>query len=254
MSQPAWSRELYELQHQIWPAWSASDGGASAAMAFLVDWLALPPGARVLDLGCGVGRELVALARLGMQVSGVDLSADLVARAQARLSAAELAGKVEPGDLLEPSLDGPFELILLWDSTLNIFPLARAREALAAWLPRLAPGGRVCIQQLHDRFWSGGRGPFVLEGESVGPGRTTRSYRFEDGRLFDEVRYEPPEGPARELPTQELYLYPVEQLEATLRELGLGGVRSTGSKGYAWDAPQPPGPESAMVVSVGELS
>ena len=41
--------------------------------------------ATVLDAGCGTGRNLVFLARAGMQVHGVDASADAIAAAQHRL-------------------------------------------------------------------------------------------------------------------------------------------------------------------------
>ena len=41
-------------------------------------------GARVLDVACGHGRASRSLARLGAEVVGVDLSAELIARARAR--------------------------------------------------------------------------------------------------------------------------------------------------------------------------
>src|SRR5262245_1969712 len=44
----------------------------------------LPPGSRVLDLGCGAGREAFGLARRGCEVTGVDLSVPLVDKARAR--------------------------------------------------------------------------------------------------------------------------------------------------------------------------
>lgn len=45
----------------------------------------LPDGAReLLELGCGTGGHALALARLGLSVHGVDLSPEMVARAQSR--------------------------------------------------------------------------------------------------------------------------------------------------------------------------
>jgi SAM-dependent methyltransferase len=56
--------------------------------AFYLDVLELAPAGRVLDLGCGTGRHAVAIARRGFRVVGVDLSAGMLARAQAKARAA----------------------------------------------------------------------------------------------------------------------------------------------------------------------
>jgi ubiquinone/menaquinone biosynthesis C-methylase UbiE len=48
--------------------------GTDQEVGFLLDLLALPEGARVLDVGCGPGRHAVALARAGLSVTGVDVS------------------------------------------------------------------------------------------------------------------------------------------------------------------------------------
>ena len=64
----------------------------------------LPPGAAVLDAGCGTGRVAVELARRGYQVVGVDLDERMLAGARAKapdlpwyvadLAAPDLAGEV----------------------------------------------------------------------------------------------------------------------------------------------------------------
>ena len=48
--------------------------GTEQEVAFLVDALALAPGDRVLDVGCGPGRHAHARAERGMEVVGVDIS------------------------------------------------------------------------------------------------------------------------------------------------------------------------------------
>jgi len=50
----------------------------------LIDLLAARPGERVLDLGCGDGRLTERLAGLGLNVVGVDSSAEQIAAARAR--------------------------------------------------------------------------------------------------------------------------------------------------------------------------
>ena len=53
-------------------------------VARLLDLLALPVGARVLDVPCGQGRHAHLLAEAGFDVDALDYSADLLARARAR--------------------------------------------------------------------------------------------------------------------------------------------------------------------------
>ncbi|HEY7876321.1 MAG TPA: class I SAM-dependent methyltransferase, partial [Actinomycetota bacterium] len=48
--------------------------GTAAEVEFLLDVLGLERGGRVLDVGCGPGRHAVALAKAGLNVTGVDVS------------------------------------------------------------------------------------------------------------------------------------------------------------------------------------
>src|ERR1700730_5359593 len=57
--------------------------GTEQEVAFLVEELQLRPGMRILDVGCGPGRHAHALARLGVEVVGVDIAAAFLAEAGA---------------------------------------------------------------------------------------------------------------------------------------------------------------------------
>ena len=61
----------------------------------------LPPGSAVVDLGCGIGGDLIAFARAGMTVRGVELDPVRAAIAQANLSALDLEGTVACQDALD---------------------------------------------------------------------------------------------------------------------------------------------------------
>jgi S-adenosylmethionine-dependent methyltransferase len=55
-----------------------------------------PPPVRIIDLGCGQGTQAVRLARRGYEVTGVDASAELLARLERDLGAepAEVRARV----------------------------------------------------------------------------------------------------------------------------------------------------------------
>jgi SAM-dependent methyltransferase len=57
--------------------------GTEQEVRFLVGVLGLEPGMRVLDVGCGPGRHSHALARLGVETVGVDLSQSFLVAAGA---------------------------------------------------------------------------------------------------------------------------------------------------------------------------
>jgi cystathionine gamma-synthase len=61
-----------------------------AEVDFLIEVLQLSPGMAVLDMGCGAGRHSVELARRGFRMTGVDLSAGMLAEAQKAAQAANV--------------------------------------------------------------------------------------------------------------------------------------------------------------------
>lgn len=79
--QPTW-REFFD-EHAPHYLQNPFTSNTEAEVQFLVELLALRAGNTVLDVGCGVGRHAIALAKLGMQVTGVDVSGGMLAQGQA---------------------------------------------------------------------------------------------------------------------------------------------------------------------------
>jgi SAM-dependent methyltransferase len=103
-----------------------------------------PTPARVLDVGCGQGRDALFMARLGHSVVGVDASRNgircLVAAAEAE--ALPVVGIV--ADIREFVPEGRFDL-LLFDRTLHMLAPSEAAAVLARLLGHVVPGGRAMI-------------------------------------------------------------------------------------------------------------
>src|SRR6478672_2793900 len=78
--------------------------GRRTVIERVVESLGLPAGARILDAGCGSGRNMVELARHG-SVTGVELSETSVALARARNSGDVVAGSVLEMPFADQSFD-----------------------------------------------------------------------------------------------------------------------------------------------------
>ena len=86
---------------------------------------------RAVDLGCGAGNHAVWLALQGFDVTGLELSAAAVARAQELARAKGAACRFAIVDLLEPltAFDGCFEFAYDWLVLHHVFPADRPRYA-----------------------------------------------------------------------------------------------------------------------------
>ncbi|WP_242342152.1 class I SAM-dependent methyltransferase [Anaeromyxobacter terrae] len=107
-----------------------------AALGALVAFAALPPGARLLDAGCGPGIVAEAFLAGGHSVHGVDLSPEMVRRARQRCEGFGEHARFEVGSVLDLRA-GPFEAAV---SRLVVHhvedPLAFVRAQVALVAPR----------------------------------------------------------------------------------------------------------------------
>lgn len=119
-----------------------SPGGRAMAVE-MIGRLGLPAGARLLDVGCGLGGSAFIMAgEFGLQVEGIDLSRNMLAIANEKLRRRDLAGqvKLEWGDCLQLERDNRYDAIYSRDVFLHIHDKARLFSVLQT---ALRAGGQL---------------------------------------------------------------------------------------------------------------
>jgi SAM-dependent methyltransferase len=117
--------------------------GAVAATAAVLAELA--GGGRALELGIGTGRIALPLARLGVEVHGIDLSRAMVARLRAKPGGDAIG--VTIGDFATTTVEGGFSLAYLVFNTIMNLTSQEAQVACFGNVARhLDPGGCFVIE------------------------------------------------------------------------------------------------------------
>lgn len=119
-----------------------SPGGRDMARE-LIGRMHLPPGSRVLDVGCGLGGSAFVMAReFEFRVDGIDLSKNMLEIARRKLEAHGLAERVdlEWGDCLELDRDDRYDAIYSRDVFLHIHDKKRLFTVLYG---ALCTGGQL---------------------------------------------------------------------------------------------------------------
>lgn len=104
----------------------------------------LPPGARILDLGCGTGLPTARqLVDAGYRVTGTDISPTMLALARENVPEAEF----RQVDIVDLDADQDYDAVVAFFSLL-ILPRARIPEALGLIRRALVPGGWLCLSMV----------------------------------------------------------------------------------------------------------
>src|ERR1700751_2754672 len=120
--------------------------------------LGITPGMRVLDLGCGDGTTALPIARLGADVTGIDIARNLVEAGNRRAAAAGLSNlKFQEGDAsnLQGVADHTFDLtVSMFGSMFAPRPFDVAKEMVRV----TKSGGRIVMGN-----WIAGASTFVTQ-------------------------------------------------------------------------------------------
>ena len=124
---------------------------------FLIRELEMPPGASVLDIGCGTGRHSVELARRGFKVTGIDISSGMLEQARKRAEAAQVNVTFHQADATCFTSDTQYDFVIcLCEGSFGLLgtggdaieqPLSILRNASAAMKP-----GAKCLFTVLNGF------------------------------------------------------------------------------------------------------
>lgn len=144
-----------DTAHRYWnEEWQRADGTSKWARAedeVLTHAAHLPKGARVLDLGAGIGRHALALARMGCQVQALDAAAESTRVIDLAAKAEGLDIGVKQGAMTDlPYADGSFDHVLSWNVIYHGDETV-VRATLAEVARVLRPGGTFMATMLSAR-------------------------------------------------------------------------------------------------------
>jgi histidinol-phosphate/aromatic aminotransferase/cobyric acid decarboxylase-like protein/SAM-dependent methyltransferase len=221
-----WYERYFTADYWTYAATEYTAARTAAEVGYLASVLGEPSGQRVLDLGCGIGRHAVPLARLGYEVTGVDVSAWALERARAAAVAAGVEVALHRLDALtthEWPVSGVDAVVCVqafgWGTDAAQLRLLRALRRL------LAPGGTLLLD--HSNVSAILRRYAPRSVASVG-GRTfefERRYDPLSGRSGGLLRVRRTDGSTIELP-DDVRLYQPPEVAVLLSAAGFEVVRA----------------------------
>lgn len=198
----------------------ASAGLEAAGVATLID---LQPGERLVDIACGAGRHAAAFADMGLNVVGVDLSANLLAEASQR---PQLTGRLVRADVRALPFEGRFDAATNLFTSFGYFDDDQNAAALKQMAGVLRPGGRLCLDHAHRAFVQ----ETLVESETKQVDELTLRIRrsIEGDRVIKRTLAEHADGRTRDL-IESVRLFTVDQITALFDDAGLSVERVAGS-------------------------
>jgi cyclopropane fatty-acyl-phospholipid synthase-like methyltransferase len=218
----AWYQEMFAREDPLRAELYAESESSRAQVDFVIDKLALQPGARVLDLCCGQGRHLIDLARRGYDAVGVDLSEYQLGKCREAAAQEGLQPNVIHADMREIGFDSEFDAVIsMYTSFGYLESDEEDRRVLAAVARALKPGGRFLVDIMNrdrmmnvfkDNSWEeNSRGDLIL---------AQRAFDSRTGRIHcREIAIHADGGRSERSHSIRLYTY--GELERTLNSVAM---------------------------------
>lgn len=184
----------------------------------------------ILEFGVGTGTVAVGLSLPGFEITGVDLSPDMLREARRKARVQGVSLRLIKGDMVELKLKRRFDLVICLGNTLpQVADLRRARRFMKNCLYHLRPGGRAIFQIVnYDRILKDRPTTFAVDCEKDLVRVKQYHYRRETidfvVSLIDNSRI----PPAMTTVTNRIRPWTAEALTTELKSAGFKGIRAYG--------------------------
>lgn len=210
----------------------------------IVDLLGLTEGRRVLDVACGTGRHSLALESTGVDVTGVDLSLDLL-QAGRRVLDGDNHLFVR-GDMRALPFRASFDAVVSLFTSFGYFPTeAEDRIVLEEIHTALRPGGVFLLDFLNQEKVVRELVPHSEESRGNLHITQQRSISRDGRRVEKTIRVVANDDDSVRTFRESVRLYDREMLEATLHSVGMAVERALGSF-----AGEPAGPDTPRLILI----
>ncbi|TAE29668.1 MAG: class I SAM-dependent methyltransferase [Cytophagales bacterium] len=225
-----WYKTFFHgLPQQAWQAAQTVEQ-TQLDLDLIIESLEFGPGDAVLDIFCGYGRHALPLARMGAQVTGVDISADYIDALKIEAAAKKLPLEAICDDFLTTQAlntrTGQFDAAYCLGNSFAFFPHDDMRRFLQRIADLLHPDGRLLVQSglvaevvlpdFQERSWMpiGNELTVLIENE----------YDPLESRIEQRLSYYrnvPGRAVELEQRTAQYYVYTLAELTRMLAQVGL---------------------------------
>ncbi len=154
-------------------------------------------GGPVLELGCGSGRILVPTRRAGIDITGLDGSADMLAACRAKLEGENLDASLLVGDMRDFDIGRKFALVTIpFRPFQHLLDVEDQMACLKCIREHLRPGGRLIFDVFNPRM-----DLIATQGPEIVPEAT---FDLPDGRRIERSHRRLAHDRARQVMTIEI--------------------------------------------------
>lgn len=229
----------------------AFTAGTAQEVDFVAETLAAKPGERLLDVGCGPGRHTLEFARRGLQVVGIDTSAEFIAVAQRRAAEEGLTSSLFRMDARELPFDSEFDVVICLCQ--GGFGLGLPDlQILRAIRKAMKPGGRLALGAANVFYVLRHSGILGPPSEELPVGSLPASGEFDPVKVLYKARVDDVIGAGGEAGSFDIWnsCYTPRELEWIANGAGLDpeAVFGVSPGNYGRDRPTMDHPELLLIA------
>lgn len=146
-----WYKELFASEDPARYEKYVETDASRAQVDFVIDKLALEPGAKVLDLCCGQGRHLIDLARRGYDVVGLDLSEYMLEKCKSAAAAEGINPVLVQADMRHIGFTTEFDAVISMFTSFGYLETETEDQKVLNAASLALKGGGSLLLDLHNR-------------------------------------------------------------------------------------------------------